>query len=153
MPVAALGVHVIFSYCLYSLAPQAAVGEEGALPMSADPDPIKILTTEAEVAGWNSEGLPNDQVLSRKLCDLPETTVASSNSCPEHRLIFERTLHYQVSTENGAIVCNSARWPLIIDPQLQVSSTQVLLRFCPLPSRAGGHSVGAVCRLGDRTSQ
>ncbi|RYG69831.1 hypothetical protein EON64_01755, partial [archaeon] len=25
----------------------------------------------------------------------------------------------QVSTENGAIVCNSARWPLIIDPQLQ----------------------------------
>jgi dynein heavy chain len=25
----------------------------------------------------------------------------------------------QVSVENGAIVCNSARWPLIIDPQLQ----------------------------------
>jgi len=25
----------------------------------------------------------------------------------------------QVSTENGAILCNSARWPLIIDPQLQ----------------------------------
>lgn len=32
--------------------------------MSADPDPIKILTTDAEVAGWNSEGLPNDQVNS-----------------------------------------------------------------------------------------
>lgn len=30
--------------------------------MSADPDPIKILTTDAEVAGWNSDGLPNDQV-------------------------------------------------------------------------------------------
>lgn len=29
--------------------------------MSADPDPIKILTSDAEVAGWNSEGLPNDQ--------------------------------------------------------------------------------------------
>lgn len=29
----------------------------------------------------------------------------------------------QVSTENGAIVTNSARWPLIIDPQLQASST------------------------------
>eukprot|EP00904_Undaria_pinnatifida_P003126 jgi/Undpi1/12814/HiC_scaffold_7.g02481.m1 len=64
---------------------QAAVGEEGSLPMSADPDPIKILTTDAEVAGWNSDGLPNDQV----------------------------------SIENGAIVTNSARWPLIIDPQLQ----------------------------------
>ncbi|CBJ30911.1 Dynein heavy chain family dynein heavy chain [Ectocarpus siliculosus] len=64
---------------------QAAVGEEGSLPMSADPDPIKTLTTDAEVAGWNSDGLPNDQV----------------------------------STENGAIVTNSARWPLIIDPQLQ----------------------------------
>lgn len=41
---------------------QAAVGDEGSLPMSADPDPIKILTTDAEVAGWNSDGLPNDQV-------------------------------------------------------------------------------------------
>lgn len=30
--------------------------------MSADPDPINILTTDAEVAGWNSDGLPNDQV-------------------------------------------------------------------------------------------
>lgn len=39
------------------------MGEGGALPMSADPDPIKILTTDAEVAGWNSEGLPNDQVV------------------------------------------------------------------------------------------
>lgn len=41
---------------------QAAVGEDGALPMSADPDPINILTTDAEVAGWNTDGLPNDQV-------------------------------------------------------------------------------------------
>lgn len=41
---------------------QAAVGEGGSLPMSPDPDPIKILTTDAEVAGWNSDGLPNDQV-------------------------------------------------------------------------------------------
>lgn len=37
--------------------------EEGSLPMSADPDPIKILTSDAEVAVWNSDGLPNDQVL------------------------------------------------------------------------------------------
>ncbi|CAM9266952.1 unnamed protein product [Chrysoparadoxa australica] len=63
----------------------AAVGEGGALPMSDDPDPIRILTTSAEIAGWNTDGLPSDQV----------------------------------STENGAIVSNSARWPLMIDPQLQ----------------------------------
>lgn len=44
---------------------QAAVGEGGSLPMSPDPDPIKILTTDAEVAGWNSDGLPNDQVYLR----------------------------------------------------------------------------------------
>lgn len=30
--------------------------------MSADPDPVKVLTSDAEVAGWNSDGLPNDQV-------------------------------------------------------------------------------------------
>eukprot|EP00953_Heterococcus_sp_UTEX-ZZ885_P032394 16926-Heterococcus_DN1.PRE.1 len=57
----------------------------GQMPMSAQPDPIRILTTDAEIAGWNTEGLPADQM----------------------------------STENGAIVCNSARWPLLIDPQLQ----------------------------------
>ena len=44
-----------------------------------------ILSTDAEIATWNSQGLPNDPV----------------------------------STENGCIVTNSARWPLMIDPQLQ----------------------------------
>lgn len=47
--------------------------------------PIQLLTTEAQIAGWNTEGLPSDLV----------------------------------STENGVIVCSSARWPLLIDPQLQ----------------------------------
>lgn len=30
--------------------------------MSADPDPVKVLTTDAEVASWNTDGLPSDQV-------------------------------------------------------------------------------------------
>lgn len=42
--------------------------------MSADPDPINILTTDAEVAGWNTDGLPNDQVgVSVKVQTLPLT--------------------------------------------------------------------------------
>ena len=63
----------------------AAAGEGGKIPMSDNADPLKILTTAADVAGWNADGLPADIV----------------------------------STENGAIVCNSSRWPLMIDPQLQ----------------------------------
>ena len=68
-----------------------AVGENGKTPLSAASDPLKILTTPAEVAMWGAEGLPADQV----------------------------------STENGAIVCNSARWPLVIDPQLQVHRLKI----------------------------
>jgi dynein heavy chain len=70
----------------------AAQGDDGeetksnsAIPTSSPPDPIKSLTTEAEMARWNSQGLPSDQV----------------------------------SMENGTIVANSTRWPLMIDPQLQ----------------------------------
>ena len=55
------------------------------IPMSEDADPLRILTTEAEVAQWNSDYLPADVV----------------------------------SSENGSIVCNASRWPLLIDPQLQ----------------------------------
>ena len=58
---------------------------EGTTPLSESSDCLKILTDAAEVAGWNSDGLPADRV----------------------------------SSENGAIVCNSSRWPLMIDPQLQ----------------------------------
>ena len=46
---------------------------------------VSLIASEAEVAGWNTEGLPHDPV----------------------------------SSENGAIVTSSKRWPLIIDPQLQ----------------------------------
>jgi dynein heavy chain len=64
---------------------KAAAGEGGKVPMSDAPDVLKILTTPAEVAGWNADQLPADIV----------------------------------SSENGSIVCNSSRWPLLIDPQLQ----------------------------------
>lgn len=62
-----------------------AAGEEGKMPMSEETNPLKILTTSAEIAQWNADSLPADVV----------------------------------STENGSIVCNTSRWPLIIDPQLQ----------------------------------
>jgi dynein heavy chain len=55
------------------------------IPMSNTPNPLAILTDDAEKAMWNSQGLPDDQV----------------------------------STENAVIVTNTARWPLMIDPQLQ----------------------------------
>ena len=64
---------------------EAVVGEDGVIPISAEPLPLKILTSSAQQAQWGSEGLPSDQV----------------------------------SLENGSILCNSSRWPLIIDPQLQ----------------------------------
>ena len=56
-----------------------------AIPMTPNADPLKILTDEAQIAQWSSEGLPTDRV----------------------------------SVENGTIATNCARWPLMIDPQLQ----------------------------------
>ena len=59
---------------------------KGGVQMSeTGTDPLNILTTEAQRAGWASENLPTDRV----------------------------------SVENGAIVTSCARWPLMIDPQLQ----------------------------------
>jgi len=59
---------------------------KGGVPMSESGlDPLNMLTTEAQRAGWASENLPSDRV----------------------------------SIENGAIVTSCARWPLMIDPQLQ----------------------------------
>ncbi|CAM9542145.1 unnamed protein product [Laminaria digitata] len=57
----------------------------GPMPMSPGADPLGILSDDAEILKWNTQGLPADPV----------------------------------SAENGAIVDNCARWPLIIDPQLQ----------------------------------
>lgn len=55
------------------------------IPVSKDLDPVSLLVTEAQIAEWNNEGLPSDDV----------------------------------SIENGAILTNSERYPLMIDPQLQ----------------------------------
>ena len=55
------------------------------IPMSPNFNPISLLTNEAQIAEWNNEGLPADDV----------------------------------SVENGTILSNSERYPLMIDPQLQ----------------------------------
>ncbi|CBZ52837.1 GA26239, related [Neospora caninum Liverpool] len=58
------------------------------VPMSPEPNPLLLLTSDAEMAMWNNQGLPSDQV----------------------------------SLENGAILTNSQRWCLLVDPQLQGSA-------------------------------
>ena len=35
---------------------------KGGVPMSESTDPLKILTTDAQIAGWNNEELPSDRV-------------------------------------------------------------------------------------------
>ena len=55
------------------------------IPMTKDLNPITMLVTEAQIAEWNNEGLPADDV----------------------------------SVENGTILTNSERYPLMVDPQLQ----------------------------------
>jgi len=55
------------------------------IPSSDSIVPVKMLSGEATVAEWNSQGLPADAL----------------------------------SIENGAIITQCSRWPLIVDPQLQ----------------------------------
>jgi dynein heavy chain len=59
--------------------------KEHNIPMSEDSNVLNILTSPAQIATWNTQKLPSDQV----------------------------------SVENGAILCASERYSLIIDPQLQ----------------------------------
>eukprot|EP01065_Artemidia_motanka_P030559 TRINITY_DN365_c0_g2_i2.p1 TRINITY_DN365_c0_g2~~TRINITY_DN365_c0_g2_i2.p1 ORF type:complete len:4684 (+),score=1932.48 TRINITY_DN365_c0_g2_i2:111-14162(+) len=59
---------------------------ENKVPHTPDLDIVlNVLTSEAEVAGWQNEELKSDRL----------------------------------STENGALVVNCTRWPLLIDPQMQ----------------------------------
>jgi dynein heavy chain len=55
------------------------------VPMTPNLDPLTVLTSEAELAKWQTQGLPSDRF----------------------------------SSENGAIVSNSQRFCLLLDPQLQ----------------------------------
>merc|ERR1740138_259924 len=59
--------------------------ESKGIPKSDGIDPLKVLANEADIAGWQNEGLPADRV----------------------------------SVENASVVTSCARWPLMIDPQLQ----------------------------------
>ena len=59
--------------------------KENKIPLSENSNPLNILTDEAEMAEWQNEKLPSDEV----------------------------------SLQNGAIMTNSERYSLIIDPQLQ----------------------------------
>lgn len=68
--------------------------KDNKIPVSADPNPLNILTSEAEMASWQNEKLPSDEV----------------------------------SLQNGAILTNSERYPLMIDPQLQ-GITWIKFRF------------------------
>lgn len=58
---------------------------DAGIPMSDDPDPVKLIADESTIAQWNTDLLPSDRV----------------------------------SVENGCIMTTCARWPLIIDPQMQ----------------------------------
>ncbi|KAJ1439145.1 dynein heavy chain and region D6 of dynein motor-domain-containing protein [Ochromonadaceae sp. CCMP2298] len=55
------------------------------IPLTANVDPMHVLTNDSQMAVWQNEGLPADRI----------------------------------SLENGAIITNCNRWPLLIDPQLQ----------------------------------
>jgi dynein heavy chain len=55
------------------------------IPITAELDPLTILSDEGRIAQMQSEGLPSDRI----------------------------------STENGVIISQCKRWPLIIDPQVQ----------------------------------
>jgi dynein heavy chain len=69
-----------------TLCPLVATPPVGAaIPMTEDIETIGLLCTDAEIAEYQTQGLPSDRV----------------------------------SAENGAIVLNSVRYPLMVDPQLQ----------------------------------
>ena len=44
-------------------------GQSSPIPITEGLDPINMLTDDADVAGWNNEGLPADRMSKVKLCN------------------------------------------------------------------------------------
>lgn len=83
---------ILLDKTLIPLLVSPASGEP--VPITPNIDALSIVCTEAEIAEYQTQGLPADRV----------------------------------SSENGAIVMNSVRYPLMIDPQLQ-AITWIKRRF------------------------
>ena len=93
-----------------TLIPLVATPPVGApIPMTPDMEAIGLMCSDAEIAEYQTQGLPADRV----------------------------------SAENGAIVLNSARYPLMVDPQLQA------IYWIKKRENSGGKTL-QVGRLGQR---
>ena len=44
-------------------------GQSSPIPITEGLDPINMLTDDADVAGWNNEGLPADRMSKVNLCN------------------------------------------------------------------------------------
>eukprot|EP00752_Nemacystus_decipiens_P011484 g10196.t1 len=75
------------------------------IPLREELDPLQMLTSASQVAEWQNERLPSDQI----------------------------------SVENGGIITQCQRWPLIIDPQLQ--GIRWLRRHEEVATEASGRSL------------
>jgi len=89
------------------------------IPVTDGVDPVKMLSTDAEIAEWMNEGLPADRI----------------------------------SMENGAIITRTARWPLLIDPQLQGLKWVRTHEENRATGRTGGEALGAHASGGEGDGQ
>lgn len=88
--------------------------EPFVVPLSDNPNPLNVLTTEVQIATWNSEGLPSDSV----------STENGTICCSTFRCVVFVWFVWRVPMSPKALCCDfptftTCRWPLLIDPQLQ----------------------------------